>query len=46
MLSNDSLVLKVSLKVDEPDPEDEFADKPETTIGTKFSVLDCIRNPS
>ena len=31
-------------KVDE-DPEDEL-DKPGTTIGTKFSVLYCIRIPS
>ena len=32
------------LKVDESDPEDEF-DKPGTTIGTKFSVLQGIRIP-
>ena len=32
------------LKVDE-DPEDEL-DKPGTTIGTKFSVLQIIRIPS
>ena len=44
MLSNDFPVLKVSREVDESDPEDEF-DKPGTTIGTKFSVLHCIRIP-
>ena len=43
-MSNDSPVLKVSLEVDE-DPEDELADKPGITIGTKFSVLHCIRIP-
>ena len=32
------------LEVDESDLEDEF-DKPGTTIGTKFSVLHCIRIP-
>ena len=32
------------LEVDESDPEDEF-DKPGTTIGTKFSVLQGIRIP-
>ena len=42
-LSNDSPVLKV-LEVDESDPEDEL-DKPGTTIGTKFSVLQGIRIP-
>ena len=25
--------------------EEELADKPRTTIGTKFSVLHCIRIP-
>ena len=25
--------------------EEELADKPGTTIGTKFSVLHCIRKP-
>ena len=44
MMSYDSPVLKVSLKSDE-DPEDELADKPGTTVGTKFSVLHCIRIP-
>ena len=44
MWNNDSPVLKVSLKLTESDPEDEF-DKPGTTIGTKFSVLHCIRIP-
>ena len=33
------------LKVDEDHPEDEL-DKPRTTIGTKFSVLQIIRIPS
>ena len=45
MLSNDSPVLKVFLEVHESDPEDEFVDKPGTTIGTKFSVLQGIRIP-
>ena len=40
---NDSCLIGV-LKVDE-DPEDEL-DKPGTTIGTKFSVLQSIRIPS
>ena len=31
-------------EVDE-DPEDEF-DKPGTTIGTKFSIMQIIRRPS
>ena len=44
MWNNDSPVLKVSLEVDESDPEDEF-DKPGTTIGTMFSVLQGIRIP-
>ena len=44
MWNNDSPVLKVSLKLTKSDPEDEF-DKPGTTIGTKFSVLHCIRIP-
>ena len=34
---------KSVIEVDE-DPEDEL-DKPGTTIGTKFSVLHCIRIP-
>ena len=33
------------LEVDESDPEEELADKPGTTIGTKFSVLQGIRIP-
>ena len=37
--------LESVLEVDESDPEDEFADKPGTTIGTKFSVLHCKRIP-
>ena len=41
MLSNDSPVLEV----DELDAEDEFVDKPGTTTGTKFSVLQRIRIP-
>ena len=45
MLSNDSPVLIESvLEVDESDPEDEF-DKPGTTMGTKFSVLQGILIP-
>ena len=36
--------LESVLKVDESDPEDEF-DKPGTTMGTKFSVLQGIRIP-
>ena len=43
MLSNDSLVLKVSFDVNE-DLEDEL-DKPGTATGTKFSVLQIIRIP-
>ena len=38
--------LESVLKVDESDPEEEFADKPGTTRGTKFSVLQGIRIPS
>ena len=38
--------LESVLEVDGSDPEDELADKPGTTIGTKFSVLHCIRIPS
>ena len=45
MLSNDSPVLKMSFEVDESDPEDEFVNKPGTTMGSKFSVLHCIRIP-
>ena len=37
--------LESLLEVDESDPEDEFADNPGTTIGTKFSVLQGIRIP-
>ena len=37
--------LESVLEVDRSDPEDELADKPGTTIGTKFSVLHCIRIP-
>ena len=44
MMNNDSPVFKGVFGVDE-DPEDEL-DKPGTTIGTKFSVLHCIRIPS
>ena len=43
MMSNDSSCLVGVLEVDE-DPEDEL-DKPGTTIGTKFSVLQIIRIP-
>ena len=43
MKKNDSLVSWMSFEVDE-DPEDEL-DKPGTTIGTKFSVLQIIRIP-
>ena len=44
MMKNDSPALIGVLEVDE-DPEDEL-DKPGTTIGTKFSVLQIIRIPS
>ena len=44
MKKNDSPVFMDVRKVDE-DPEDEL-DKPGTTIGTKFSVLQIIRIPS
>ena len=43
MMSKWLSCLEGVLEVDE-DPEDEF-DKPGTTIGTKFSVLRCIRIP-
>ena len=43
MMKNDSPVPKGVLEVDE-DPEEEL-DKPGTTIGTKFSVLQIIRIP-
>ena len=43
MVSNDSPVLTGVLEVDE-DPEDEL-DKPGTTMGTKFSVLQGILIP-
>ena len=33
------------MDVEEWDPEEELVDKPGTTIGTKFSVLHCIRIP-
>ena len=42
MMRDDSPVSKVSLKL--KDPEEEL-DKPGTTIGTKFSVLQIIRIP-
>ena len=45
MLSNDSPLLESVLEVEEPDPEDEFVEKPRTTIRTKFSVLQCVRIP-
>ena len=44
MMSNDSPVSMDVREVDEEDPEDEL-DKPGTTIGTKFSVLQIIRIP-
>ena len=47
MLNNASLslsCLESVLEVDESDSEDEF-DKPGTTIGTKFYVLQGIRIP-
>ena len=44
MMKNDSPVSKVSFEVD-VDSEEEL-DKPGTTIGTKFSVLQGIRIPS
>ena len=37
--------LESVLEVDWSQPEDELADKPGTTIGTKFSVLQCNRIP-
>ena len=37
--------LESVLEVDWSEPEDELADTPGTTIGTKFSVLHCIRIP-
>ena len=43
MMRNDSPVFIGVLEVDE-DPEDEL-DKPGTTIGTKFSVLQHYPNP-
>ena len=43
MMKNDSPVSKVSLKLMKI-PEEEL-DKPGTTIGTKFSVLQMIRIP-
>ena len=43
MMRNDSPVSKSVFDVDE-DPEDEL-DKPGTTIGTKFSMLQSIRIP-
>ena len=33
------------IDVEEGKLEEELADKPGTTIGTKFSVLHCIRKP-
>ena len=33
------------MDVEEGKLEEELADKPGTTIGTKFSVLHCIRIP-
>ena len=33
------------IDVEEGKLEDELVDKPGTTIGTKFSVLHCIRTP-
>ena len=33
------------IDVEEGKLEEELADKPGTTIGTKFSVLHCIRIP-
>ena len=33
------------MDVEEGKLEEELADKPRTTIGTKFSVLHCIRVP-
>ena len=37
--------LESVIEVEVSDPEDEFADKPGTTIGTKSSVLQGIRIP-
>ena len=37
--------LESVLEVDESDPQDDFAEKPGTTIGTNFSVLQGIRIP-
>ena len=37
--------LEVVIDVEEWELEQELADKPGTTIGTKFSVLHCIRLP-
>ena len=45
MLNNDSPVLKVSLKLTDQILKTKLDDKPGTTIGTKFSVLHCIRIP-
>ena len=33
------------MDVEEGKLEEELVDKPGTTIGTKFSVLHCIRTP-
>ena len=44
MKKNDPSCFIGFFEVDE-DPEDEL-DKPGITIGTKFSVLHCIRIPS
>ena len=33
------------IDVEEGELEEELADKPGTTIGTKFSMLHCIRIP-
>ena len=45
MWNNASPVLKGVIEVDGSDPEDELVDKSGATIGTKFSVLHCIRIP-
>ena len=37
--------LKGVMDVEESKLEEELVDKPGTTIGTKFSVLHCIRIP-
>ena len=45
MSNDDSPVSKVSLRLKDENWMEELVDKPGTTIGTKFSVLHCIRIP-